>query len=160
MTLYFAYGSNMGRAPMAQRCPGAKALGVANLRNHRFVVMANGYASVTRAAGMSVHGVLWRITPRDLAALNAYENVAGGLYRQAWLAVTHEARTMTALVYIGRDQRLGRPRPGYMELVIDAAREWELPEDYVAGLSRWAPGGWAGAAAPDTGDMRSGGGGT
>ena len=29
------------------------------------------------------------------------------------------------------------PRPGYMESVIDAAREWELPNDYVAGLRRW-----------------------
>jgi hypothetical protein len=31
------------------------------------------------------------------------------------------------------------PRPGYMEIVVRAACEWELPADYVASLERWLP---------------------
>ncbi len=149
--LYFAYGSNMSRLPMRQRCPGAREVGCALLRHHRFLIMTSGYASVAPAPGETVHGVLWRITPRDLAALNAYENVAGGLYRQAMLPVLQGTKTMTALIYLGIDRREGRPRPGYIELVVEAAREWNLPVDYVAGLARWSSGGWRGPWAPDTG---------
>jgi hypothetical protein len=43
--LYFAYGSNMSRGPMAQRCLTARDAGRAVLRGHRFVIMANGFAS-------------------------------------------------------------------------------------------------------------------
>jgi len=149
--LHFAYGSNMSRVPMRQRCPGAKDEGVALLRHHRFVIMTSGYASVVAAPGESVHGVLWRITPRDLAALNTYENVSGGLYRQAMLPVFQGAKTMKALIYLGNDTGEGRPRPGYIELVVDAAREWNLPPDYIESLARWSPSGWRGPSAPDTG---------
>jgi len=152
--LHFAYGSNMSLVPMRQRCPDAAEVGTAVLRRHRFIIMTSGYASVVPAPDETVHGVLWRVTSRDLAALNAYENVAGGLYRQATLPVLLGTRTMTALVYLGNDTGEGRPRPGYIELVVDAAREWDLPVRYIESLARWSPGGWRGASAPDTGEIR------
>jgi gamma-glutamylcyclotransferase (GGCT)/AIG2-like uncharacterized protein YtfP len=102
--------------------------------------MANGYASVVPARGQDVHGLVWRIGPRDLAALDAYESVACGLYRRAMLPVMREAALVKALVYLGCERREGRPRPGYMEAVIGAARECGLPESYLAGLARFAPG--------------------
>lgn len=138
--LHFAYGSNMSREPMRQRCPDAVNVGTAILRRHRFVIMANGYASVVAAPSQDVHGVIWRITPRDLAALDAYENVAGGLYRRAMLPVVQNGRSVSALVYLGAELREGAPRRGYMELVVQAARENGLPEPYVATLERLAPG--------------------
>src|SRR5712692_1854169 len=76
MTLHFAYGSNMSRALMRGRCPAARALGAASLEGWRFVITRDGYASLVRDCGALVHGVLWRLTPRDLAALHAYEQSA------------------------------------------------------------------------------------
>ena len=82
MTLHFAYGANMSRAVMRRHAPTREARGAADpARGHRFVITADGYASVGAGAGESVHGVLWRITPRDRVPLDAWENVAGGLYR-------------------------------------------------------------------------------
>src|SRR5262245_50625074 len=75
MTLYFAYGSNMNRALMQRHCPAAQEIGAATLTGYRFVITADGYASVAPSAGELVHGVLWRLTPRDIAALNAYESL-------------------------------------------------------------------------------------
>lgn len=138
--LYFAYGSNMSRQPMRMRCPTAVGIGPAILRNHRFVIMANGYASVVPTPGEDVHGFLWRVGPRDLAALDAYEDVAGGLYRQDMRPVVKGMTTVKALVYLGCEMRSGRPRPGYIPLVVKAARECGLPEVYVASLARFAPG--------------------
>ncbi len=138
--LYFAYGSNMSRGPMRMRCPTAQETGLAILRHHRFAIMANGYATVVGEPGEDVHGVLWRIGPRDLAALDDYEDVAGGLYRKDMLPLLQDRSTVKALVYLGNDMREGRPREAYMALVIEAARDCGLPEDYIAGLHRWLPG--------------------
>ena len=140
MTLYFAYGSNMSRALMRPRCPSACEVGVAELAGYRFIVTADGYASIVRAPGASVHGLLWRLAPRDLAALHAYEDVAGGLYRTETLPVRLGARRAPALVYVGRSGTPGLPRPGYMELVLAAAEEVGLPADYRRGLACLAPG--------------------
>ena len=62
-------------------------LGVATLAGYRFVITADGYASVAPAAGQNVHGLVWRLTPRDRVTLDAWENVAGGLYRAETLPV-------------------------------------------------------------------------
>jgi cation transport regulator ChaC len=134
--LHFAYGSNMDRRLMRRHCPGARPVGRAVLRDHRFIITKDGYASVVAARGEVVHGLLWRITPRDLAALNAYENIESGLYRAAHLSVRAGGRAVRALVYLGRSGVPGRPRLGYMELVAAAAREAGLPADYVANLER------------------------
>lgn len=153
MTVYFAYGSNMSRAGMKARCPGARAIGTGVLRSFRFIIMTNGYASVMRATDAIVHGVVWRITPRDLAALNAYENLDSGLYRRAMLPVATAAGTVSALVYLGCEEKEGRPRPGYMSLVIEAAREWQFPAEYIANLERCSPGAWQGSRAAEAGDI-------
>jgi gamma-glutamylcyclotransferase (GGCT)/AIG2-like uncharacterized protein YtfP len=136
--LHFAYGSNMSAALMRRRCPGARFEGCACLPGYRFIVMRSGYASVVPAPGSSVHGVLWCVTPRDVAALNAYENLDGGLYQAVMLAVMSHRRRRAALVYIGRDRGPGRPRPGYLDIVTQAARDAGFPTRYLGCLKRWA----------------------
>jgi hypothetical protein len=122
MTLHFAYGANMSRVVMRKHAPDARALGVAELAGHRFVITADGYASVEPARAQTVHGVLWRITPRDRVTLDAWENVRGGLYRCETPAVRGAAGLAPALVYFARPAAEGRPKPGYIELVVAAAR--------------------------------------
>jgi hypothetical protein len=139
MTLHFAYGANMSRAVMRRYAPDARALGVAELLDHRFVITADGYASVEPMRSSLVHGVLWRLTPRDRVSLDAWENVSGGLYRSEMLAVQRAGCRNKALVYVARPKGEGRPKPGYVELVIAAAREWHLPERYVGTLQAWSP---------------------
>jgi hypothetical protein len=138
MTLHFAYGANMSRPVMRRHAPGARPLGAAVLADHRFVITGDGYASVEPARAQSVHGVLWRITPRDRVTLDAWENIDGGLYRAEMLAVRSTGRRVPALVYLARPAGEGRPKPGYMELVIAAAREWELPDGYIRSLDGWS----------------------
>ena len=151
--LHFAYGSNMSRALMGARCPGAAALGTARLAGWRFVITRDGYASVVPAPGAEVHGVLWRLRPRDLAALNAYESLDTGLYRRRMLTVPMRRPPQSALVYLGRNGAEGRPKPGYQEIVVAAARKWELPTSYIRMLERWAPAGHSGSRAAETGEL-------
>src|SRR4051812_33279394 len=100
MSLHFAYGSNMSRALMRMRCPGATALGTATLRGWRFVVSVDGVGSIARRPGAVVHGVLWRVGPRDLAAINAYEDLDSGFYSRCMLPVRCNGRLAPALLYI------------------------------------------------------------
>jgi len=149
MTLHFAYGSNMSRKLMQRRCPGARALGPARLDNWRFVITRDGYASLVRDPGVQVHGVLWLLSPRDLAALDAYEERA---YLRRVVPVRHGATRRPALVYLAPERGGGRARPGYQELVVASARDWKLPDDYIAALARRIPG-FRGTLGVATGEM-------
>jgi len=39
----------------------------------------------------------------------------------------------------------------YRQLVLDAAREWDLPQTHLRALARWTPSRWHGAFAPEPG---------
>jgi len=139
MTRYFAYGSNMNTAMMKRRCRSAVAVDTARLDGWRFFIMSGGFASIAPASGSVVHGVLWWLAARDVAALNAYEGVDGGLYVRRTLPVRCQGRHEPALVYVGTSPLPGRPRPAYQWGVAAAARQWRLPADYVRALERFAP---------------------
>lgn len=153
MTLYFAYGSNMHRPAMKRRCPGASALGPAMLNGYRFFVGLEGWGSVAPSAGASVYGVLWRLTPRDIAALHAYELLHQGLYDVRYLPVRHGKRQVRAMICILRRRAPGSPRPGYVEMIAAAARGWKLPESYVRSVERWSVSRWTGARVINAGEV-------
>jgi hypothetical protein len=138
VTVHFAYGSNMSRRLMQIRCPAAQAIGVTAVRGWRFIIMREGFASIVPEPGGIVYGVLWRLSPRDLAAINAYESLDSGLYVRRTLPVRLHGQTMPALAYVSGRRGEGRPRAGYMAVVEQAARDWDLPARYVESLRRWA----------------------
>jgi len=152
MTLHFAYGSNMSRPHMRALCPGARALGTTTLTGWRFIIGCDGFASLIRRPGGRVHGVLWQLSTRDVAAINAYENVQCGLYLRRRLPV-RQGHCATVLVYIARRGGRGAPRPGYMHQVLEAARDWGLPQPYIRSIARWAPSRWRGARAREIGPV-------
>jgi hypothetical protein len=146
MRSYFAYGSNMIVATMRQRCPTARFEGVAWLRDYRFRIVRSGYASLLWEQGAVVYGVLWSISPRDERSLDAYEEIAAGLYHRTYITVETLAddgrreRRVTALAYITADRGLGRPRPGYLAPILAAARAHRLPEATLADIVGCGPG--------------------
>jgi gamma-glutamylcyclotransferase (GGCT)/AIG2-like uncharacterized protein YtfP len=150
MTLHFAYGSNMSRALMRARCPGAAAFGTGVLEGFEFIIGVAGYASLERRPGTRIHGVLWRLGARDLAALNDYE---GDAYLRRVMGVRHAGGRSPALLYVMAWPGRGTPRPGYIQLVVEAARDWNLPQPYIDALRRWSRSSFAGAWAKGTGEI-------
>ena len=137
--LHFAYGSNMHRAVMRKYAPQAVALGIARLKDYGFIITTDGYASVAPHLRGCVHGLLWRLTARDRVTLDRWENIAARLYGAEMLPVIAAGSRRRAVVYVARARPHGVPRPGYMEIVMAAARECGLPADYLASLQRWLP---------------------
>ena len=153
MTLYFAYGSNLNRAAMARRCPGAQAVGPAIFDDYEFFVGIEGWGSVKPKRGARMHGVLWRLTPRDIAALHAYELLHQGLYDVRYLPVRTGAGRGAAMIYLLRRRSAGKPKPGYVEMIAAAARGWQLPEPYVRSVERWSISRFTGARVIDSGEL-------
>jgi gamma-glutamylcyclotransferase (GGCT)/AIG2-like uncharacterized protein YtfP len=143
MRLYFSYGSNMDRTHMARLCRGAQSLGVGHAENHVFFIADSGYASIVPKRNSRVYGVLWRISAQDLLKLDTYESVGSGLYRPVAIPVHLGGKFLRAMVYYAVEPKPGRPKPGYQEKLVAAARSWNFPEDYVLMLEKFLPHGHA-----------------
>ncbi len=138
---------------MRKHAPEAEPIGVAALKDHRFVISADGYASVVPKHTETVHGVLWRVSTRDRVTLDAWEDIAAGLYRAETMPVQQAGRCHAALIYLARPGDTACAKAGYMELVIAAALEWQLPQTYIASLRRWSPPDSAGARQSTLGEF-------
>lgn len=135
---YFAYGSNMVSGQMAIRCPNASVVGVACLKGYKFLINSRRVGTVIPDQNHRVYGLLWDITPRDLLALDRYEDVKAGLYEKANAVVELlSGRQVEALIYLATDRSIGLPRPRYMRDLVAAANQWELPQAYIQELATW-----------------------
>ena len=139
MHLYFAYGSNMYRPQMADRCPGSLPVGTAALHGWRFIINQRGVATIVEAEGHSVLGVVWMATTTHLTWLDDFEGVHRGNYVRREVDV-HRAvgAPGPAITYVDHRVEHGSPRSGYIERVVAGARSFRLQGDYVAGLERWS----------------------
>lgn len=77
--LYFAYGSNLDDAQMRERCANARVVGRATLPNYALVFggfshrWGGAVASVVRAKGACVEGLLYELGNVDLRELDRFE---------------------------------------------------------------------------------------
>jgi len=126
--LYFAYGSNLDEAQMRERCPGAAPLGVATLPNHELAFGGFSHrwdgavASVRRARGRQVQGLLYRLPPEDLGALDRFEGHPFSYERTTRMVLTADGRRR-ALVYLQPEETFEAwaPQPRYFAVL---AREY------------------------------------
>lgn len=153
--VYFAYGSNLCARQMAQRCPDATDPRRATLADHDWLINERGVATVEPFAGSEVHGVVWQLSDRDLATLDSAEGVPVR-YRRDRLTVRTEDGPSPAWVYIDHRSEPGPPRPGYLERILEGARDHGLPHRWIEFLQRWDPACWphragkSDSAAPQT----------
>ena len=139
--MYFAYGANLDKIPMRQRCPGAVLVGQALLQGYRLVAMREGWLSIAPENDSSVHGLLWHLQPTDWPPLDTYEGLEDGLYSRNLLEVHHTELVATdpvqAIVYIGNNSGPGRLRPEYATRVERAAAQTlgPTPAAQIRGLA-------------------------
>jgi hypothetical protein len=120
---------------MAERCPGAIARGPALLRGYALHIAAKGYGTVLPALDGVIYGVLWELQPADVAALDIYEGVPEGLYRQDSVTVEPvDGGERRAMLYRATDAAPGSAVPGYLERIIEVAEALEFPRSYLAEL--------------------------
>ena len=83
--------------------------------------------------------MVWDLALSDVTALDRYESIGTGLYTKINQPVVLPGGAKRALIYVGRSARPGKPRPGYLEGVLAAARDWGLPDGYLYELEHGEP---------------------
>ena len=132
--LYFAYGSNMDKKQMNERCPGAISIGIATLNNYKFVLDSAGTASVITEKRSKVEGLLWLINTEGIKALDRYEGteMTPPCYTKEHLKIQFNEENAKALVYVSNRNITNKPiRDYYMKKVINAAKEADLSAEYI-----------------------------
>jgi len=105
MPLYFAFGSNMDARQMARRCPESEAMGPGTLVDHRLVFRGpsknrgGGVLSVDANPGDAVHGVVYRVTVADLAALDRFEGAPQWYLRASRTVVGAGGEPLEVVIY-------------------------------------------------------------
>ena len=134
---YFAYGSNMDVMQVARRCPGANVRGPGFIHGFAFRINRYGVATIV-PSNRTVHGLVWDITPEHEARLDEYEGVFMGFYSKEQISVRLvDDSQVEALVYVAANSQPGQPRPGYLGLIIEAAKAQAFPPAYLAELQTW-----------------------
>ena len=126
--LYFAYGSNMAAAEGFIRP--ARLDGYRLALTRRSIRWQAGVLDIVPAAGHHVWGALFDVP--DLEALDAKEG-AGFAYRRVEVGVDGGERAI-AYEVIDKEPEPAPPDPEYAALVLAAARDRDLPEEWRAEL--------------------------
>ena len=120
--LFAAYGVGINRAEMAKRCPTAKLLGAATLRNHRLTFRgthAAAVANIEPAKGCSVPVLVWDIAPSDEVALDLYEWFPH-LYEKQQFRIRLDGALVNCMAYVMRgDRPLGKPSAFYYSAMLE-----------------------------------------
>jgi gamma-glutamylcyclotransferase (GGCT)/AIG2-like uncharacterized protein YtfP len=134
--LYFAYGSNLSSARLRLRVASARVVGAACLRGYRLTcdkrgADGSGKANLCSDAAGRVWGAVYALDPADWPVLDACET----LYTRIGVRVEARDRELTAQTYRS-DALTGDPVPfaWYRRLILEGAREHDLPEDYLRAL--------------------------
>lgn len=142
--LYFAYGSNMDPEQIKTRCPGAEYVGIGLLPDHALCFPRRsskrncGVSSVAPLAGHDTWGVIYRLSPGDLASLDANEGFRSdrtatlNSYNRVEVVVSVDSVPIQMVTYIAVNQESPPlPNAAYLKHLSDGARRHRLPAAYL-----------------------------
>lgn len=120
---YFAYGMNTNKAEMARRCPAASFIGVAKLREHKFIFA--GHADIVECKNSVVDGALWLITDHCLTELDLLEGYPRYYNRKA-VTVESNSKKFIAWTYYMNVSNIAPPANYYWECVFEGYTEYNI----------------------------------
>ena len=127
---YFAYGSNLNKKQMRERCPDSKPMFMARLPNYKLVFAGwsrqwrGGVASIKPFRGERVTGALYEVSEQCLRRLDKYESG----YNQLNVTVFDEdGDPMEAITYIKSQQSEETPpSKEYLTVIQQGYRDWRI----------------------------------
>jgi gamma-glutamylcyclotransferase len=137
---YFAYGSNLSWPQMQQRCPSSRFVCAARLVNYQFGITRHsrlrdcGTANILPFKGEEVWGAVYDVSDADLNVMDGFEDG----YRREILTVNpidNGDKPIEVLVYVAAiESNVPLPNAEYKRAILAGAKNWRLPEAYVAML--------------------------
>ena len=127
---YFAYGSNLNKKQMAERCPGSQSVFTAVLPNYKLVFVGwsrqwrGGVASIKLFQGDRVRGAVYKVTELCLRRLDSY---LIGYNRFNITVFTGDDKAVEAITYIKAGQlEETKPSEEYLAVIQQGLRDWRL----------------------------------
>ena len=136
---YLAYGSNLNIRQMALRCPTAKPVGTAAIKDYELLFNGSktgAYLTIEPKAGAEVPVAVWAVETADEQRLDVYEGFPAFYYKaELDLPVRYfSGKTVVrkAFVYIMHEERpLGLPSGSYVRTCLDGYRDFGFDESIL-----------------------------
>ena len=140
---YFAYGADLAPAQMKKRCPNAEFIGRAVLPNHAIGFdhfskrWDGGVLDIEESRSEQVAGVLYEIPHDEIRKLDTtkdgYQRSRFPVYPVDEEGIVNSENPIEAEIYDApSSERDVPPTLAYLDTLIEGARHWNLPEDYIA----------------------------
>ncbi|MFC2058826.1 gamma-glutamylcyclotransferase family protein [Chloroflexota bacterium] len=130
---YFAYGSNLKRKQMTERCPDSRPLYKGILPNFKLIFSGwsrkwrGGVASIKPSRDDKVKGAVYEISERDLRRLDEYEGYPAVYDRINVLVLTDDGDALQAVTYIKKEQsEETKPSQDYLLAMRQGYKDWVI----------------------------------
>ena len=130
---YFAYGTNLNRKQMLERCPDSKPKFTATLHNYKLVFVGwsrqwrGGLASIRPFRGEKLLGVIYEVSNRDLRRLGSYERYPNNHSTLNVTVFDEGGEPIKAITYIKAGQSdEAQPSKEYLTLIQRGYRGWGI----------------------------------
>ncbi len=127
---YFAYGSNLSKQQMAERCPDSKPGFVATLPNYKVVFAGwsrkwrGGVATILSSRGEKVRGAVYEVSDACLRQLDRYE---AGYARLPVTVFDEDNEPHEAVAYIKAGQvEEAKPSVEYGAVIRQGYKDWRI----------------------------------
>ena len=130
---YLAYGSNLNVHQMKYRCPTARIVGTAVIRDYELLYKGSktgSYLTIEKKKGSLVPVAVWEVTAADEHSLDAYEGCPNFYYKTEMelpvkILKNGKIETVKAFVYIMHEERhLGIPSRAYLQTCLVGYRHF------------------------------------
>ena len=137
---YLAYGSNLNIPQMRHRCPTAKVIGTAEIRDYELLFKGSktgSYLTIEPKKGATVPVAVWEVKQGDEANLDIYEGAPRFYYKKDMqikcrYLKSGKTRTISAFVYImHEDRQLGVPSAYYVNTCLDGYDSFGFDSEYI-----------------------------
>ena len=130
---YFAYGPNLNRKQMLERCPDSKPRFFATLNNYKLVFVGwsrqwrGGVVSIKSFRGERVLGAVYEISEADLRRLDKYEGYPTNYNRIKVTVFSEDGEAIEAITYIKSGQlEETLPAKEYLAVIQQGYRDWGI----------------------------------
>ena len=133
---YFAYGTNMNREQMSNRCPFSKVLSKAKLEGYKLIFNSRGVATIIHDEDSKVYGVLYEINEKCLDKLKEFEGYPRFYKMDNVKVIDKDNNQVEVLVFIATDLTKGQAREEHLNKILQGAQENNLPFEYIQNLKK------------------------
>jgi len=130
---YFAYGSNLNKKQMRERCPESQPMFAATLHHYKLAFVGwsrqwrGGVATIKGSRGDRIPGAIYEVSERDLRRLDSYEGHPGNYNRLKVTVSDEDGNPLEAVTYIKAGQlEETPPSKEYLAIIREGRRDWGI----------------------------------